>query len=84
MRATKSNVVPLRVVNCAEPQPPKVEPYELVVQPDGTICEWCQEAPPTVRLNLTDMQGTLLDDAEICADCARGVNMEPGIGGLHG
>jgi hypothetical protein len=75
MRATKGKVVPLRVVQ-REP--------ELQAQPDGTVCEWCQEAPPRVRLNLTDLQGALLDDAEICADCARGVNMQPGEGGLHG
>jgi hypothetical protein len=59
----------------------KVVPLE--VQPDGTICEWCQERPPCVRMTLTDMQGKFLDDAEICADCATIVNIRPSEGGLH-
>ena len=74
MKATRRKTVePRRVVNCLDFQHPR-----LKVQPDNTICEWCLEAPPRVKLSLSDLHGKLLDDAVICADCARGVNLEPG------
>lgn len=33
------------------------------------FCEGCETNPPTMRLILTNLDGTLLDSAFLCADC---------------
>lgn len=39
--------------------------------PKGPIlCDSCEEAPPTIVVNVTTLDGTLLDQKKVCRPCA--------------
>jgi hypothetical protein len=41
-------------------------------------CEDCDQNARQVRINVTDLQGTLLDHREVCVVCAKQLGFETG------